>query len=100
MLRSNEVNKDLGSIKFGKIQQFSYSLTNEGTEEVNIRKVVVSCSSCTVATASKNKVKVGETIQINVTFTPGTVGLQKKYVEILYNRDEKIKLEFKAQSHA
>lgn len=99
MLRSDEVNKDLGSIKFGKIQEFSYSVTNEGNEDITIRKVVVSCASCTIATASKNKVKAGETIQINVTFTPGTLGLQKKGIDVLYN-NEKLKLEFKAQSHA
>jgi hypothetical protein len=98
MLVTEEKLKDLGRIKFGQVYKFNYKLTNVGDKEVNIRKLSVSCSSCTSASSSISKVKPGEDVIINVTFTPGTVSKQKKHIDVLYD-DTGLRLEFVAESH-
>lgn len=98
MLVTEEPVKDLGRIKFGQINRFTYKLTNVGDKEVVIKKLSVSCSSCTTASTPKKTVRPGEDIIINVTFTPGTVNKQKKHIDVLYDNTG-LRLEFTAESY-
>lgn len=98
MLVTEEPIKDLGRIKFGQINRFTYKLTNVGDKEIVIKKLSVSCSSCTTASSTKKTVKPGEDTLINVTFTPGTIAKQKKHIDVLYD-DKGLRLEFIAESY-
>lgn len=61
---------DFGDIKqSGPMAKRSFEVINNGTEDVNIEKVVTSCS-CTTAKVSKNILRVGESAILTVTFDP------------------------------
>lgn len=89
---------DLGYIKFGNPTKFEYTITNNSDKDILINKIAVGCSSCTVAKVSNFRVKpnIPETISVN--FTPGTLGKQKKHIDVLYE-DKTLRLEFNAVSH-
>lgn len=84
---------DLGRIKFGKPYSFKYILKNNGTKEVKINTLTVGCTSCTKASAAANKLGPTEETTINVVFTPGTLGKNRKSINVAYD-DSSLKLEF------
>lgn len=100
MLISHEPTRDLGSLKFGKPNTFTFLVKNDGTDQLEITKLVVGCGSCTTATTHKTKLEPQEEIPINVTFTPGRTGKQTKHVTVRYNADSTLKLEFTADVYA
>lgn len=100
MLTASPTSINLGSIPFGKPKEFSFTVKNEGKVPVQITKLWVGCSSCTKATAKKAMLADGECTTIDVIFTPGTVGTQNKNVQVQWNGNKVIKLEFTAESYA
>jgi len=97
MLRTKEPLKDLGKIKIKETKGFSYDITNESPKTVTIDKVTVGCGSCTKAHLLKKFIEPNGMQQLKVSFTPGTTGPQKKYVNIRYNETESLKVEFTAE---
>ncbi len=100
MLTITQSPLDLGNIPFGKAFPFSFTVTNTGKTPVEITKLWVGCSSCTKASTTKAKLAEGECTTINVVFTPGTIGPQKKNVQVQWNGNQVVKLEFTAESYA
>lgn len=98
MLVADTPNIDLGSIKFGKPLKFTYTIRNTGDKDVKIKKLSVGCGSCTVATIQPDLVKASSQGTVNVTFTPGSIGIQKKWVDVLYDNTS-LRLEFRGESH-
>ena len=96
MLKVNQQLIDLGTIKFGKVYTFEYEITNTVGNDIPIDKVRVSCSSCTQATLPK-KIKGNETVTMKVTYTPGVIGPTSKAVDVLYDGDQVLKVQFKAE---
>lgn len=90
---------DLGRIPFGKPTHFQFDVKNTGKVPLQITKLWVGCSSCTTASCRKAKLADGECTTIDVTFTPGTKGPQKKNVQVQWNGNQVIKLEFVAESY-
>lgn len=99
MLVVNEPTKNLGRIKFGKAFPFTYSVKNTGTSPLEITKLVVGCTSCTKANTAKTKLAPGEESQIDVVFTPGSIGTQKKFVIVRWDNVNELKLSFTAESY-
>lgn len=103
MLTVDNKVKMLGSLKFGQPHSFTYTLTNDHTQEVHINKIVLGCASCTKASVDKWTVQPGETSILSVVFTPGSLGLQTKTIQILYSiagsEFPSVELKFKATSH-
>lgn len=100
MLTINPTSLDLGRIPFGKPTHFQFDVKNAGKVPVQITKLWVGCSSCTKASCRKAMLADGECTTIDVTFTPGTIGTQRKNVQVQWNGNEVIKLEFTAESYA
>lgn len=94
MLSTKESIKDLGNIKFGRPQTFTFTVKTD--TECEITKLVVGCGSCTKASINKTKLKPEESADINVIFTPGSTGKQTKHVTVRYDADSVLKLEFTA----
>lgn len=84
---------DLGRIKFGKPYSFKYILKNNGNKELKITKLSVGCTSCTKASTTTDRLGPTEETTINVVFTPGTVGRNRKNINVAYD-DTSLKLEF------
>lgn len=99
MLITNQPKKDLGKIKFGQPHSFTYEVTNTGDAPLEISKIVVGCNSCTKASTSKTKLKPEEASTINVTFTPGSIGSQKKFLVVKWNETQRLELSFIAESY-
>ena len=99
MLVVNEPTKDLGRIRFGKPHNFTYHIKNTGTTWAEITKLVVGCTSCTKAHTTKTKLSPGEETIIDVIFTPGSIGPQKKFILVRWDNANEIKLSFTAESH-
>lgn len=95
MLTTKTETVDLGVIKFGKVYEFEYEIANTIGKDMLINKVQVSCSSCTSATLPK-KIKGNDTAIMKVKYTPGTVGNALKYINILYDNDQVLRVNFKA----
>lgn len=95
MLTAKEQEIDLGTLPFGKPKVFSYELTNKGTEQVHVTKISVGCHACTKAEMPNPVVKPGETALLNVIFTPGSTGINKKAVSLQYGKTV-LKLKFKS----
>ena len=98
-LTTQEPIKSLGEIRFGKSTSFKYSVTNEGSNPLEITKIVVGCGSCTKASTTKTKLLPGETSEIDVQFTPGSIGSQKKYITVKYDDIQVLSLQFTADVH-
>lgn len=99
MLSSKNLHKDLGKLRKGIPFKFKYYLENEGNSDVRINKITVGCGSCTKASTSKIELKPGEVSTIDVTFTPGSIGPQLKYIYVKWNEDKQLKLDFTAESY-
>lgn len=95
MLISDKPTIDLGTIKFGQIYEFEYEITNTLGKDMIINKVQVSCSSCTKATMPR-KIKGKQKAILKVTYTPGAVGNSNKWIDILYDGDQHLRITFKA----
>lgn len=89
MLTPNQQNIELGKVKFGKDYNFYYIITNTYPEHVTLVRLAVGCSSCTTASCDKNVLLPGETAKVNVKFTPGSLGIASKYVDIQHLVGEK-----------
>ena len=100
MLVTKESIKELNRIKYGKPVSFTYRVKNETGTPLEINKLIVGCGSCTKATTNKTNLAPDEEIDINVVFTPGSTGPQKKHVTVRYNEDMILKLEFTADVYA
>lgn len=85
MLTPDQQDKNLGTLKFGKPHNFTYTLTNLGGNTANIVKLSMGCSSCTTAGINTNKVEPGQTATVSATFTPGSTGLNAKNISVAYN---------------
>lgn len=95
MLTVDKTTIDLGTLKYGKTYTFKYMVTNNSPKNMVINKLQTSCSSCTKATMSK-LLKENQTTEMKVTYTPGSVGNQLKWVDIIYDSDQHLRVEFKA----
>jgi len=100
MLVASPSTIDLGRIPFGRPVPFSFTVRNTGQVPVEITKLWVGCSSCTKAETKKAMLADGECTTIDVVFTPGSIGAQKKNVQVQWNGNQVIKLEFTAESYA
>ena len=92
-VKQNEL--DLGTIQFGKVQNFEFEFTNTLPKDMVINKIQVSCTSCTVATMTK-KIKGNQSATMKVQYTPGAVGLSNKWIDVVYDGDQVIRVKFKA----
>lgn len=99
MLTTTQSPINLGDIKFGKTVKFSFDVKNCGQQPIEITKLWVGCSSCTKATTRKVRLADGECSTVDVEFTPGSLGPQNKSVQIQWNGNQVLKLEFTANSH-
>ena len=84
---------DLGTLKFGEPYSFRFLLKNNGDREVTVTKLTAGCSSCTKL--SMPRMYIGPTEQgvVNVVFTPGTLGPQRKSITVTYD-NQSLRLEF------
>lgn len=91
--------KDLGNLKFGKPHNFNYIITNSGDTIITVTKLLLGCQSCTTASISKQVIGVGQSSSIDVTFTPGSTGIQNKSLIVQYTdsfTQDQLSLKFKA----
>lgn len=76
---------DFGTLKEGENATHSYVFTNNGKNDLVIRKTKASCG-CTASSPEKSILKSGESSKINVVFnTTGKVGNQSKTITITSN---------------
>lgn len=95
MLKVDKKEIDLGTIQFGKVYNFEYEITNTVGKDLKVDKLQVSCQSCTKATMP-SKIKGNESAKMKVTYTPGAIGNTLKYVDIMYDNDQVLRVTFKA----
>lgn len=98
MLQAVETIKELGALKFGRPHRFNFLVENKGERPVEF-KLQVGCTSCTKASTTSNIINPASQMPINVVFTPGSTGLQKKNLSVVYD-DSVLKLEFTANVYA
>lgn len=84
MLTTTNNPRDLGSISFGTPYNFTYILKNEGNESVEINSLVVDCGACTKAGMNKSILSSGDEGIVEVTFTPGSTGINRKAVRVYW----------------
>lgn len=87
---------DLGEIKLGQTYNFTISVENTGDYALKVTQVAVGCGSCTKASMENANIPAKGVSHVNVSFTPGTIGKQTKFV-ILYFSGGNVKLEFKSE---
>lgn len=78
---------NLGALKFGKPYNFNLIVKNTGDSPVTVNKISVGCTSCTKAKMAKNILGAGEEGIVEVEFTPGTLGTQRKSVTLSFDGD-------------
>lgn len=82
VLKFNEVQKDFGQVKQGKILTHVFKFKNEGDAPLLIQNVRTSCG-CAAALISQREILPGKSGEIKVTFnTQGYEGRQTKYVYV------------------
>lgn len=101
MLTSINPIKNLGTLEFGKTHKFTFPIKNESNKTLEIKKIVVGCTSCTNASLPYPILKSGESRNVDVEFTPGSTGLQNKSLSLFYffegeDKEENITLKFTA----
>jgi hypothetical protein len=103
MLSAVAKTKALGNIQYGQEYHFGFTVENVSTERVKITKLVVSCGSCTRASIVGDTLNPGQKGDINVIFTPGSTGIQNKFVDVYYESGgtpmPALRLTFNAVSH-
>ncbi len=76
---------DFGEINQGDVVKYSFTLRNDGKDDLVIRNVRSSCG-CTAAAPAKKVIAAGETAPINVEFNSrGRKGKQSKSITIITN---------------
>lgn len=85
MLEVNQQLVDLGTLKFGQTYSFNYTIVNKYPTKIKINKVFAGCSACTKVSIDRDEIMPDEEIDIKVSFTPGSTGVQKKYVNLAYS---------------
>lgn len=76
---------DFGKIKQGEKTKATYTLTNEGKSNLNIRMTKSTCS-CTVAKLSKDNIKPGKSVELVLTFdSTERRGNQQKSISVFSN---------------
>ncbi|MFC1732677.1 DUF1573 domain-containing protein [candidate division KSB1 bacterium] len=80
---------NFGTVKDGDMVKYSFIISNEGNEDLIIRKTKASCG-CTASKPEKTLLKKGETSKINITFnTTNRPGKQHKTVTVITNDPKK-----------
>ncbi len=77
---------DFGEVAFGKVVEHVFEVENTGDEVLEIKRVSTSCG-CTKAKIDKEKLEVGETAELLVTYDSGAMGkmvLGKKIERFIY----------------
>ncbi len=90
---------DFGKIKQGEKVEFEFEFTNEGKNDLIIRKTHASCG-CTAINMSEKEIKSGKTGSIKAVFSSvGKSGIQNKTITIITNdpQNEKIILWIKGE---
>ncbi len=81
----NTLDYDFGEMKQGDKKDYTFTLTNGGKSDLQIRNVRSSCG-CTAVAPSKKVVSPGETVPIKVTFdSRGKRGRQSKSITVITN---------------
>ena len=81
---------DFGTVNYGAVLEKSFSLRNEGKEELIIRKVATSCA-CTSAEVEKKRLAAGEETELKVKYETGKMsgrharGLQERIIYLFSN---------------
>ena len=84
-LSITETTIDFGKIKQGEKAKATYTLTNEGNTDLNIRMTKSTCS-CVTAKVSKDTIKPGDSAELVLTFdSDARRGNQQKSVSIFTN---------------
>lgn len=83
----------MGTIKFGLKHSFKLLVRNDSQKDMTLNRLTVGCTSCTKAATSKRHLSPSEIAVIDVEFTPGVLGPQKKSVTLSYD-DTSLRLEF------
>lgn len=99
MLVADEQEKLLGNLKFGVPHNFKYIITNSGDKTIIITGLVLGCNSCTKASVAKQILGVGQSTEIDTTYTPGATGISTKNINVQYSnggKPEHLALKFKA----
>lgn len=94
MLIVKEEIKDIGNVVFGRPVTFEIEVHNTLEKDMIVNKVQVSCASCTTATMPK-KVRGKESVNMKVTYKPGVLGNIAKWVDIVYDNDQLLRVKFK-----
>lgn len=85
----NEISHDFGEIAQTEKVETDFVVTNEGKQNLIIRKVKASCG-CTAVAPEKTVLAKGESTKIHVTFDPrGKSGRQSKTITVITNDPKK-----------
>lgn len=87
MLTSNTYDENLGELEFGKPHEFKYVLTNSSEKTVEIKQVALGCHSCTKVSYNKKSLLPGEIMELDVIYTPGSLGISIKSISVIYEQD-------------
>ena len=74
----------MGKLTFGKPYNFNVVVKNNGNDPITVSKISVGCTSCTKAKMVKNIIGASEEGIVEIEFTPGTLGAQRKSVTLNY----------------
>lgn len=100
MLVAKDNPKSLGKVKFGKPHSFTFCLENTSSQTITIDKIVVGCNSCTKASLKQKVVPPYQSVLMDVIFTPGSLGNQKKFITVKWGGlINDLKLAFTAESY-
>jgi hypothetical protein len=78
--------KDLGQLKLGKSYPVKFKIVNNGTAQLHIDTVSVSCD-CTEPSFLKKMIAPGDSADLTVTFTPYDKGPFSKVMVVKSNAD-------------
>ena len=86
MLTTNQYEKHLGDVRFGEEHKFTYTITNSGDKYITINRMVAGCGQCTTAFIPSNVLSPGQTLPVQVVYTPNNTGQGlKKNLSIEYS---------------
>ena len=85
----------MGVLKFGKPFKFNLLVKNDGNKSITVNKLSVGCTSCTKATMQNSHIGPTEEGVIDVEFTPGVVGRNRKSITVITDEGN-LKMEFVA----
>jgi len=96
MIQVNKTEIDLGKVKLGQPNNFSYTLTNNGERTANVIEINPGCGSCTSA-YFENPLLPGQSKDLKVVFTPKSTGYNIKTINLKTDQGgDSIRLSFKA----